>query len=177
MNSPFVAIYDALRERLKTNLTAQESRQIDLELGQMENYDPDKPMSKPPLSFPAQLIDFETTNFQEEGELQQRAETIIVIRLCFPQISATDSLTPETYRNKGLQYFEIEWKINKLLHGWTPGNGYGYLIRLGAVTENRPDNYRVRQLRYSLSFTDTSCLIPQPLTDSSFEIETEYKQD
>lgn len=175
MNSPFVAIYDAISARLKAGLTATESRQIDLDLGQMEAYDPEKGQ-KPALSFPAQLIDFETTNFKDEGEHIQRAETIILIRACFQQISATDSLTPQQWRNKGLGYLEIEWKINTLLHTWSPGTGYGYLTRIGAVTENRPDNYRVRQIRYKLSFTDKSCLIPLPMTESAYEIEIDLKR-
>lgn len=154
MNSPFSIIYEAMLTRL-TNGLGDNIRQINIDLGQMENYNPGNG-GKPKISLPAILIDFEAGNFTNEAEATQKGELSVVVRACFEQVSATDSLTPEEVREKGLEYFDIEWLIHKLLQDWTPGDGYGRMARTSTATENRPDHYRVRQMRYRLNFRDKS---------------------
>lgn len=157
MDSLFATLYLAIAERIKEGLTDNECANVDIDLGQMEGYNPENG-GRPKIHLPAHLVDFESTNFTDEGAAVQRAETVILIRSCFEQVSPTDKLTPDEWREKGLAYFDIEWKLHKLLHDWSPGDGFGYLTRMSAVTEARPDHYRVRAQRYKLSFTDNSTL-------------------
>lgn len=175
-NSMFAKIYLAIIDRIKTELPADTFRYIDVERGQMEAYNPDAG-GKPRISFDGILIDFEGWNFKDNGDHSQHGEGIVLLRLCFDEINPTDSLTALNTTKKGLSYLEKEQLLHEALHDWSPDEYAGYMERVGATTENRPDLYRVRQLRYSLDFTDNSTadvIVTHPVTPGvTTELRTE----
>ena len=61
-----------------------------------------------------------------------------------------------SYLHQAISYYDLEWDLHKAIHGWAPGDDYGRLIRISASTQKRTDNYRVRELRYSIAFEDYS---------------------
>jgi hypothetical protein len=157
MNSPFAEIFKAVQNKIK-EVTA--IKHIDQDLGQLENYNFSRG-EKPAVTFPCVLIDVEEGNAEE---LADNAETVIMsvlIRIAFPPYSATSQAVPPTYRDKALAYYDLEWLINKKLHGWSPIetsdiNPTGSLSRKTFLTEKREDNIRVRAVRYTLSMEDYS---------------------
>lgn len=163
MNSPFANIFLEVLERLRSEVP--EARYINQDVGQLDNY-----TDRPAVTFPCILTDFQDFNFSEMGEASQMAEGNVVIRLAFNPFSDSSNLSSDVVRTKALAYYDIEWKINKALHGWQ-GEAFGYLTRKSAITEKRDDNLRVREIIYATCFQDNSAgKVYEPLPEdiSSF---------
>jgi hypothetical protein len=154
MNSPFANLFLALQEQATAHVP--EIVHIDQELGQLNS------KNRPPVSWPCLLIDFEDFRFKNLSENVQTAKGIIVLRLGFAQFSASSASVPAGYKEKAIGYYDIEWKLHKALQGWAPpGNEFGSLCRTSAVTQERADGYRVRELRYKIAFDDYSTKLEQ----------------
>jgi hypothetical protein len=148
MNSPFATIFLAIQQRIRTSVPA--ITYIDQDLGQL------KSNSRPPVSWPCTLIDFEDFSFGNMAENVQTAQGTIVLRLGFAPHSSSSAATPPLYQERALSYYDVEWHLHKALQGWSPGTEFGSMARTGVTTQRRVDNYRVRELRYSLAFEDYS---------------------
>jgi len=152
MNSPFANLFLAIQQRLESTVT--DVTYIDQDMGQLKNND--KPFFRPPVSWPCVLIDFEDFQFQNMSENVQNTEGTVVLKLGFAPFSSSGQATPDTYKEKAISYYDTEWNLNKALHGWSPGDDFGYLTRSSAITEKRYDNIRVREIRYRIAFEDYS---------------------
>lgn len=158
--SPYSIIFQAIKARIAAELP-DDFNYIDMELGQMEAYDYNNG-GKPQIDFDGLLVDYENFNFKENGDGSQTAFGTILLRACFQELNPTSNIAPEAIQEAGLSYLEKELRLHKALHDWSLGEFYTPLIRVGATTESRPDNYRVRQLRYSISYQDDSTKIAVP---------------
>ena len=147
MNSPFATIYLAVQAQLKSAVSTL--NYIDQDLGQLKN-------TRPPVMWPCILIDFEDFRFEDVACNVQTATGIIVIRLGFAPFSNTNQVTPSGSVTQALGYYDIEWSVHQALQGWSPGAAFGHLNRLSVTTQKRADNYRVREIRYSIAFEDYS---------------------
>jgi hypothetical protein len=159
MNSPFANIFLAIQQHIQTNVTA--ITYIDQDLGQL------KTATRPPVSWPCVLLDFEDFSFDNMGQNVQTAKGTVVIRLGFAPYSNTSQATPSVYAQQAIGYYDIEWALHKALQGWAPGDDYGSLIRTSTGTQKRTDNYRVRELRYSVAFEDYSTQLQQQLAPAT----------
>lgn len=148
MNSPFANIFLALQQQLQTAVPA--IVYIDQDLGQL------KSKTRPPVQWPCALIDFEDFHYTDLGTNVQSAQGVVVVRLGFQPFSNTTATTPNANKEKALNYFDIEWALQKALQGYSAGTDYGHLSRISTTTEPRTDNIRVRELRYTLAFQDYS---------------------
>jgi hypothetical protein len=148
MDSPFANIFLAIQQRIQATVSA--IAYINQDLGQL------KASTRPPVSWPCVLVDFEDFSFDNLAENVQTAKGIVVLRLGFAPHSSSSQVTPGTYLQKAIGYYDIEWQLHKAVQGWAPGNDYGSLCRTSAITQKRTDNYRVRELRYSMAFEDYS---------------------
>jgi len=138
---------------------------IDREMGQLENYVPGTG-ALPPVSFPCALIELDNFEYKEVGSLVETGTGIITIRIGFPPFSGTSSITPTDRRDEALQYYELENKIFKHLHGWVPNevafNGHatdltdtvGALIRVKDFPEKRTDFIQVQVIVFTVGFED-----------------------
>jgi hypothetical protein len=186
MTSPFALLFLAIQQRLdeimitRPGQEAEEKalRYIDAELGQLENYFEG---GRPSVSMPCALIDVDNATFKELGQNSQDGVITVVIRLGFDPYSSSSNLTPAESRNKALFYYELEQAVYNALHGWTPEScqitplipaappidevpavnadfedTFGHLIRVGARTEERRDQLRVRTIAFTLSIEDKS---------------------
>ncbi|MES2701817.1 MAG: hypothetical protein V4649_04215 [Bacteroidota bacterium] len=147
MKSPFAKLFLEVQEQIKREVPAV--AHIDQDLGQLSR-------SRPPVSWPCVLVDFENFRFKNLGENVQTAKGTVVLRLAFAPHSNTTAATPAPYKEQALSYYDIEWHLHKALHGWTPGDEYGSMVRTSAITQDRADSYRVRELRYKIAFDDYS---------------------
>ncbi len=162
LNSPFAKLFLALQERIAS--AVPEIRHIDQDLGQLEFS-----TLRPKLAFPCVLIDFSDFDFDDDGNNGQKGEGDIGFRLAFAPYSNTSQSTPDTYKYKALAYYELEWKLHKALHGWSPdeydyGEEFGRLNRKKAGTEGLEDDLRVRTMRYGMSFEDQSTQNAEEIT-------------
>src|SRR3954470_4452030 len=148
MNSPFANIFMALQQRIHSQVPAV--TYIDQDLGQL------KTTTRPPVSWPCVLIDFEDFTFGNMGDNVQTAKGTVVLRLGFAPFSNSAQFTPASYLQQAISYYDLEWTLHKALPGWSPSDDLGSLNRIATGTQKRNDNYRVRELRYSIAFEDYS---------------------
>jgi len=148
MNSPFSRLLTAMQERI--GAVVPEIACVDQDRGQLNT------KVRPAVQWPCVLIDMETFAYDNLGANVQTAEGTVSVLLGFAPNGPTASGTPEEYKEMALGYYELEWKLNKALHGWIAGEGFGYLTRTSAKCQHRTDGYRVREIRYSLAFDDRS---------------------
>jgi hypothetical protein len=159
MKSPFANIFLAVQQRVQTEVT--DIVYIDQDLGQL------KSSPRPPVSWPCLLVDFEDFNFESLAENVQTARGTVVLRLGFAPYSNSSQATPSKYLQQALNYYDIEWQLHKAIQGWAPTDEVGSLIRTSATTQKRADNYRVRELRYSMAFEDYSTKWDQQFAPAS----------
>lgn len=150
MNSPFATLYLAIIDRLVAEIP--EIKWHDHDFGQLDDYSE----GRPPVAFPCALIDFQNFTFENMGNLAQRTEGDVVIKLAFAQHGQTHAATADQWRETALGYYDIEWKLNKALHGWSPGDQFGQLTRTLVLKENRPLAVRLRTITYRIGFEDYS---------------------
>ncbi len=148
MNSPFSRLLKNMQERI--GAVVPEIACVDQDRGQLNT------KSRPAVQWPCVLIDMETFEYDNLGSNVQTAEGTVCVLLGFAPNGPTASGTPEEYKEAALGYYELEWKLNKALHGWSAGEGFGYLIRKNTRSQQRADGYRVREIRYRLAFDDRS---------------------
>lgn len=149
MISPFANIYIAVMNRLKE--LVPEINWIDFDLGQLEAFDG----VRPPVEWPCLLIDFNNTEFDPRQGYQD-GNVNMLLRLAFDQYQHTDSEMPQPVLEQALTQFEIEHKVHQALQAWAAGGLLvNPLIRLNAASEKRSDdNFRVRRLAYTGTFSD-----------------------
>lgn len=160
LQSPQANFFQLLIEKLISDVP--ELRFIDQDLGQLENYE-----MRPAVSWPCCMIDIEDFKYSDQqNHAIQIAEGIISLRIGLVKYTDSNNLTPAATRENALQYYELEHKVFKALHGWNPP-GFGKMLRRASGTERRDDDIRVRVLKFAISFTDDSAkpvktLAPRP---------------
>ena len=165
MNSPFANIFLALQQRIQAQLPS--IAHIDQDLGQL------KTTTRPPVSWPCVLIDFEDFSFDNLGENVQTAKGTVVLRLGFAAHSNSSQATPGAYVRQAIDYYDVEWALHKAMQGWSPGTDCGSLARASTTTQRRTDNYRVREIRYTLAFDDYSTKHQQQFAPAAINIQDE----
>lgn len=165
MNSFYAQMLIELQNRIKQ--TVPEIRWIDQDFGQLEIA-----AERPPVSFPCVLIDFPSTPFNQYLNDVETGDCTISIRLAFPPYSPSNSLAPESVKEKALQYYEIENKLYRALKGWYPDSEICQpLNRISDATENREDTVRVRRLTFSTSYDDYTANNLGEITEAGLQFE------
>lgn len=149
MDSPFASLFLAIQARIKDQ--CPDIRYIDQDVGQLDYYE-----TRPPISWPAVLLDFGSFDFKDIGEHVQMGNGRVTLRLAFSPFSSANSLVPDITKEKALLFYEIEYRLHMALHAWEATDFSGNMVRRSAKTEMRDDPFRVRELQYELNFEDYS---------------------
>jgi hypothetical protein len=155
MRALFSQLFTAIQDRLAT---IPEVKWIDQDLGQLEDYD-----TRPAVSFPCVLIDFNQTTFEQMQQNRQLANITITLRLGFPAMSYAANVAPLSVKEKALQYYELEQAIFEAIQDFDAGGLMQECTRVNVATEQRKgDNLRVRVMTFTSITEDTSAM-PQYL--------------
>lgn len=150
-----------------------EISQIDQDLGQLGQTGENE---KPPLAFPAVLIDFPDTDYTDIANGSQIGSVPISIQLIFDTYSQTWHKAPEHVIIKGLDYLNIEQKLHKCLQNWHL-DYFSPLNRKSVKSQNNNDiGLRVRQLIYTTQYEDYTP-IEEDIKEVTFSFSGEIKKD
>lgn len=166
MDAILANIFLTVQERLKTSLT--DLKWIDQDLGQLEFYD-----KRPAVDFPCALIDIDDSDYSDEGENSQIGEGILIVRLGLTVYNSANHLTPTPYKEKAIDYYNLEHRVNSFLHGWCDSRYFSPLMRRKGFKEKRDDNLRVRVLRYVFAFRDSTAMEVPAFTVQKPDLEIE----
>jgi len=146
MNSIFAKIMFDLQNHIKTAMP--ELRQVDQYLGQ------DQTDTRPSLLFPAVLIDFENTEYQQTGSGSQFGICTLSVRLCHANFTTATSKSADALREASMQAYELEAKLVNTIHLWEPQLQYCQpLVRTADQSENRNDiGMRIRTIAFTTAF-------------------------
>lgn len=166
INSAFATLFIALQERIKEKVS--EIRYIDLDTGQLNE-------ERPSVSFPAVLISIDSFSFENLVENKQVGEGTVSFKIVTDTYSNTNSLTPEEWKAKALDVFNLEWAIYKALHNWKPSAEdwqYGYLNRDSTHNHVVQQGLIIRESVFSLNYEDDKA-VPEYTTTRLNPLEIE----
>ncbi len=126
---------------------------IDLDQGQI-----DFPADHYPISYPACLIDFEDTEWEDIGQGMQGGTATISFRIAFRIYQDSNNHTQADSRKAGLDKLKLINTIHATLHGYA-GTNYNALTRTRQFTEKRQDGLKVVAMQYSTYIKDSSAMI------------------
>lgn len=138
----------AIQDKFKNDIP--EIKWVDQDFYQLENYE-----IRPPVEFPCVLVDFSTTTYDMLSGNEQWGNQHIQFKLAFAPFSNSHSEEPISYRQKAIEYYELEQKIFKKLQAWDGGGLCQPMTRISAVSQQgRGDAYRVRVITFTTAFND-----------------------
>lgn len=135
-------IYQSILNRLLAEVP--ELKWIDLDKGQMR-------FERPPVLFPAALINLQVPNSQNLNSTKQLVRAQVSIKLCFDFTGNTDANTPEEHRLNSLAYFDVVDKVFSKLQGWGTDE-LNPLERVNQYDEQRPDAYKISVITFSTGY-------------------------
>lgn len=161
MDAILANVFLAVQNRLAES---DEMRFIDQDLGQLEIDEIGERES--PVAFPCALFDFVDVRYSDDSEYLQQGEAVLEVRIALLAYAAATHYKSDKHIQNALKYYNIEHRINKLLHNWSDDRYFNPLSRISARTERRKDNIRVRVLTYSFGFRDnTATPVPAQTID------------
>lgn len=163
-------VFLAIQGRLAT---LPELKFIDQDLGQLEIDEQGERES--PVAFPCALTDFIELRYTDNSKNQQQGEGVLEVRIALLAYTAATHYYKNTHKLKALGFWNVEHRVNKVLHGWSDDRYFNPLSRISSSTERRKDNIRVRVIRYNFGFVDNTAIpVPaQTVPRPDLEVSTE----
>jgi hypothetical protein len=122
--------------------------------GQMDYFDP----GRPPVKFPCALVDIQSANYTNDGNLIQQGTATVVVSLYMIRISNNSAGAPDTQKANAAQIWQLLEDINKTLHGQRfLETGMGLLMRTSMRSQKRADGVWLKNIYYTVQFTDNTC--------------------
>jgi hypothetical protein len=144
------AVFVAAQERLIAQVPAL--KMIDFDLGQTDQ------ASLPPLDFPACLMSFGESPFNDLQGRTQEATITLMVRLVFRVFERTSSVVQSQYRAIGLQHMDIIEQVKWALHGFH-NDDFSAISHRGFSTEPSPSFHPELRI-YNLTFELRLCVAP-----------------
>lgn len=125
---------------------------VDQDWGQMDFF------QSPPVKYPCALIDIQTADFSDIGDLVQQGDTRVVIRIFDLPLSNSSGRAPNNQKENARKVWKLIVDINKSLHGQNfLQEGCGLPMRKGMRRIKREDGCIQTELYYQIQSTDASC--------------------
>ncbi len=121
---------------------------IDIDTGQLDLLN-----QRPPVAFPACLVDISYPQCEEVGGGAQIVTANVALRLAFDFTGATNLHSP--VRETSLAFLEVIEQVHEALQGWS-SDALSIFSRLSAAPERRRDGLKVYRLLYQTTFQETT---------------------
>lgn len=137
-------IFLAINNRIQT---IQSLQFIDLDKGQLDNYE-----TRPNVAYPAVIFSFDTSAETISGNIQ-RVTSQLIIRVAFDYIGETIGNTPAQILTESLSYFDILDDVKATLHGFT-NDEIDNIEHMSTQKENRHDELNVYRMIFEMSYQE-----------------------
>ena len=137
----FIAVCDRLKE-------VPALRWIDAEEGQLNQAE------RPPLSFPAALVDMSYADCETLAGGRQKISVSIQIRVVFTAVGATNTKAPQSVRDNALRSLDTLESIHKVLQLWGADRLFMPMRRKRVSVEKRSDGLKVYTMLYQMEYLD-----------------------
>ncbi|WP_425628854.1 hypothetical protein [Cellulophaga lytica] len=119
---------------------------VDEDKGQMN-------FERPPVLFPAALVTISLPSTRNITISKQQASAQIAVKLCFNYGGNTNSVTPDTDRDRSLQYYDVVDEVYKALQGFSSPH-FNALERRAFNHILRPDEHKTVVLTFTTDFIE-----------------------
>lgn len=137
-------IYTAVADRIEDKVTGL--NWIDLDNGQLDLME-----GRPPVAFPACLIDMAFPQCDDIGGTVQNVTCQVSLRVAFNFVGPTNQASP--VRDEALAMFDVMGSLHAALQGWY-NEDLGSFSRISAVPERRRDGLKVYRVIYQAVFEE-----------------------
>jgi hypothetical protein len=138
-------IYIALCDRL--TLLVPALKWIDFDYGQI-----DSQAERPPVAFPACLIDVAYQTCSDQAGTDQLVKANITLRLAFDRTGETYHKSP--VRSAALAVLNVLATVHAAMQGWNSAGAFAPLSRVSAQRERRRDGLQVFRVTYTTDFEE-----------------------
>jgi len=169
MTSIFANLFTLLQSKLATIPTGTRPFHVDHDNGQLED-------EKPAIGFPAILIDFDNFQWQNLGSQAKMGEGMVVLKLVFAPYSGSSNITNPVFKEKGLNYYELEQAVKSALDGWCPDETtdvYSPMCYEAVTTSKLRTDLRIREMAFSIGIDDYSDVTQPTYTPATIVITPE----
>ncbi|OQB81401.1 MAG: hypothetical protein BWX87_00666 [Bacteroidetes bacterium ADurb.Bin123] len=135
-----------ISNRLKSQVPA--IKWIDIDTGQLDIL-----TQRPPVAFPACLVDLTYPQCDDTGEHIQIVTANVILRLAFDFTGATNSASP--VRETSLGFLDVIEAVHEALQGWS-NSALSSFSRINAQPERRKDGLKVYRITYQTAFSETT---------------------
>ena len=119
--------------------------------GQLDNYSPNFPSQFPCVLYDIASADFSNIGIDrnENPVNRQMANYTVDIRVANLKTTNPSAMAPQAQKDTYRYIWDIIEDIHKLIHGKSPEQGYGPLMRIGLNRVMRDDGVQEYAIRYS----------------------------
>lgn len=143
MEQLYLLIFERIIEKFP------ELRWIDLEKGQMQQ-------DKPPMVFPAALIDIKLPKTENMNDVNQRCMAYVTITLCFSFTGDRESSAFSAGdRAASFEYLKLSRKLYEKLQGWE-AKDYSPLERVNSGEPFKRPGYKINATTFKTEYFETS---------------------
>ena len=140
-------IYIALCEHLTKQVP--ELKFIDWDSGQLNIV-----AERPPIDYPACLIDINYTSCRDLTDREQLIAANIVLKLIFRPNGDTSNITPKNIKQKALECFDVIENVQDALQGCELGGLVSAISRATAIKSIRRDRLQVYTITYNTTWQE-----------------------
>ncbi|WP_040556266.1 hypothetical protein [Prevotella disiens] len=109
---------------------------------------------RPPLAFPACLVDISYPQCETLSGGRQRIGARIELRVVFNLQGSTNAAAPNFVRERALARFDVLQALHNALQWWNAGGLFDPLRRISSTPERRADDLKVYKVVYETEFFD-----------------------
>ena len=132
--------------RLKNEVSAL--RWIDIDTGQLDIMN-----QRPPVAFPACLVDISYPQCDDAGGGIQVVTANVTLRVVFDITGSTNAASP--VRETTLGFLDVIEEVHEALQGWSD-EALSAFSRINAQPEKRKDGLKVYRITYQTAFTEAT---------------------
>lgn len=110
---------------------------------------------KPPIDYPAALIEIGLINCEDMGGNSQLVTANIQIKIITKSVSETHNMAPNSVLQRGLSFLDLYEKIYKALQGYEDDHFYKFSRKYGRISNVRK-GLKVFELSFETSYHDHS---------------------
>lgn len=156
---------EAIITAVKNRITALNPafKYVDEDWGQLDYYSPQFP-----VKWPCLLVDVQTVQWQNEGNLMQKGLATVSIKIAHLRLSNSSAKAPQQQQQNNNSFFALTQGVFKSLHGFTANNEvFTALIRVSERRVQRDDGVKVYEMVFTTQVADATAvvtpgLVPRP---------------
>lgn len=149
-------------------LTLSLLKHVDEDWGQLDYYLPNAP-----VKFPCALININSVQYSNAGELMQYGLVSVVITVADVKLSNSSGKAPQLQKQAAWKVYDAIEAVVKALHGWAGSPGYSALVRTQLTRRKNDDGINLFDIVFTTNIKDVKVQRMHSLASALPEVRAE----